>query len=76
MVIFSCERFLRFCRGFWRKRVVEGGFLVVNLWWNRGDLWCVDGHFSESKIFHLLMIYFLGIPVLGMGGVLGEVFPP
>jgi len=33
---FSCGRFLRFYEGFWRKRVVEGGFFggefVVELW--------------------------------------------
>jgi hypothetical protein len=29
--------------------VVEDGFLMVKLWWNRGDLWCVDGHFSDLK---------------------------
>jgi hypothetical protein len=23
--------------------MVEGGFFVVNLWWNRGELWCVGG---------------------------------
>jgi hypothetical protein len=35
--------FCGFCRGFWRKRVFGRGFLMVNLWWDRGDLWCVDG---------------------------------
>jgi hypothetical protein len=25
-----------FCWGFWQKRVVERGFLVVNLWWIAG----------------------------------------
>jgi hypothetical protein len=28
-----------FAGGFLKKRVVERGFLVVNLWWNRGELW-------------------------------------
>ena len=51
MVFFSCGRFLRFYRGFWRKRMVEGGFFVVNLWWNRGDLWCVDGHIFGVENF-------------------------
>jgi hypothetical protein len=37
--IFSLGSFLRFCWGFLKKRVVERGFFVVNLWWNRGDLW-------------------------------------
>jgi hypothetical protein len=38
-----------FCWGFWQKRVVERGFFVVNLWWNRGESWCVDGRFSDRK---------------------------
>jgi hypothetical protein len=25
-------------QGVWRKRVIEGGFLVVNLWWDCGGL--------------------------------------
>jgi hypothetical protein len=38
-VIFSLREFSRFCRGFLKKRAAKRGFLVVNLWWNRGDLW-------------------------------------
>jgi hypothetical protein len=60
--IFFWGEFLCFCRGFWRKRAVEGGFLVVNLWWNRGELWCVDGRIWGSKICHFLKIYFEGFP--------------
>ena len=60
--IFFWGEFLCFCRGFWRKRVVEGGFFVVNLWWNRGELWCVDGRIWGSKICHGFWIYFLGFP--------------
>jgi hypothetical protein len=56
--------------------VVEAGFFVVNLWWNRVVLWCADGRFSGSKIFHFLTVYFSGIPVLGMGGGVGQGFPP
>jgi hypothetical protein len=37
MVFFSEGGFLCFCRGFWGKRVVERGFLMVNLWWDCGD---------------------------------------
>jgi hypothetical protein len=37
MMFFSEGSFLCFCRGFWGKRVVEGGFLMVNLWWDCGD---------------------------------------
>ena len=29
--------------GVLKKRVVGRGFLMVNLWWKRGGLWCVDG---------------------------------
>jgi hypothetical protein len=35
--VFSAGGFLCFCRGFWGKRVVERGFLMVNLWWDCGD---------------------------------------
>jgi hypothetical protein len=40
---------VRFCWGFWQKWVVERGFLMVNLWWIRGESWFVDGHFSGAK---------------------------
>jgi hypothetical protein len=56
--------------------LVDDGFLVVNLWWNRGDLGCVDGYFLESKIFHFLAIYFWGFPfwkwVVGLEVGLGK----
>jgi hypothetical protein len=29
--------------GFWPKRVVGRGFLVVKLWWIAGESWEVDG---------------------------------
>jgi hypothetical protein len=29
----------RFCWGFLQKRVVERGFLMVNLWWIAGESW-------------------------------------
>jgi hypothetical protein len=35
--VFSAGAFLCFCRGFWEKRVVERGFLMVNSWWDCGD---------------------------------------
>jgi hypothetical protein len=40
---------VRFCWGFWQKWVVKRGFLMVNLWWIRGELWLVDGRFSGAK---------------------------
>jgi hypothetical protein len=40
---------MRFCWGFGKKLVVKRGFLMVNVWWNRGELWCVDGRFFGSK---------------------------
>ena len=36
---FSEGGFLCFCWGFWGKRVVERGFLMVKLWWDCGDSW-------------------------------------
>jgi hypothetical protein len=38
-----------FCWGFWRKRVVGCGFLVLKLRWIAGESWEVDGQFSGSK---------------------------
>jgi hypothetical protein len=29
--------------------VVGRGFLMVNLWWKRGELWCVDGRILGLK---------------------------
>jgi len=60
-------RFLRFCWGFWGKLVVEGGFLMVNLWWDRGRLWRFDGHYLGLKTRHVAWIYFSKDPVLGIG---------
>jgi hypothetical protein len=55
---FFGEDFLRFCGGFLKKRVVGRGFLMVNLWWKRGELWCVDGRYLGPEIFHGFWIYF------------------
>jgi hypothetical protein len=30
--------------GFWQNWGAERGFLMVNLWWNAGELWLFDGH--------------------------------
>jgi hypothetical protein len=51
-----------FLQGVFEKAVVRCGFFVVNLWWNRGDLWCVDGRYFGSKIFHFLKTYFWAFP--------------
>lgn len=40
----------------------ERGFLMVNLWWIRGELWLVDGHFSWAKNMPRLRDLFLGFP--------------
>jgi hypothetical protein len=60
---------VRFCWGFWQKRVVERGFLMVNLWWIRGELWLVDGHFSGAKNMPHFGNLFLAIPVLGIESI-------
>jgi hypothetical protein len=65
-MIFLEGVFLCFCSGFWRKRIIEGVFLVVNLWWNRGELWCVDGRILGLENLPLFDL-FLWIPVLGIG---------
>jgi hypothetical protein len=54
-----------FARGFWQKRVVGRGFLVVNLWWIAGKSWWVDGQDSARK-HALFPDLFLGIPILGI----------
>ena len=38
-------------RGILRKRVVGCGFLMVSLWWKRGESWCVDGRFLKLRKF-------------------------
>jgi hypothetical protein len=32
---------------------------MVNLWWNRGELWSVDGHFSPAKNLPQISTLFL-----------------
>jgi hypothetical protein len=46
--------------------VLERGFLMVTAWWNRGELWFVDGRFSDWKNTPRIQDLFLGVPVLGM----------
>jgi hypothetical protein len=51
---------------FSRKRGAERGFLMVNLWWIRGELWSVDARFPEAKNMPQFLSLFSGFPVLGM----------
>jgi hypothetical protein len=39
----------RFYKGFCGKSRVLGGFLMVNLWWNDGEMWCFDGGILTVK---------------------------
>ena len=57
----------RCCWGFWRKRVVERGVFVVNLWWIAGETWRLDGHFSGSKNLSPFQDLFLGVSHFGNG---------
>ena len=57
-----------FLLGFWRKRVVGRGFLVVNLWWIAGESWEVDGQFSGSKNMPLFLNLFLRDSHFGNAG--------
>jgi hypothetical protein len=50
----------RFCWGFCEKERVERGFLLVNFWWMRGELWCVDGRILSVGNFPLFLDLFLG----------------
>ncbi len=47
-------------RGFCEKRRVDRGFLLVNLWWNDGESWCVDGCILGAENFPLFRDLFLG----------------
>jgi hypothetical protein len=47
----------RFLMVFWEKAGVERGFLMVNLWWTRGETGQKDGAFSRRKTCHILKIY-------------------
>jgi hypothetical protein len=49
-----------FCWGFWEKLRAERGFLMVKLWWLRGELWCVDGRILGGRNFPLFRDLFLG----------------
>jgi hypothetical protein len=56
-----------FLLGVLGKSVVGGGFLMVNLWWNRGRSWRFDGHYFGLKTRHVARIYFLEGSVSGIG---------
>jgi hypothetical protein len=47
--IFSRRGFGVFTGGFGENGVAKRGFLMVNLWWNAGESWPVDGHFLGAK---------------------------
>jgi hypothetical protein len=49
---------LCFCRGFRENEVADGGFLMVNLWWNAGERWSENDLNLPAKIFHFSRIYF------------------
>jgi hypothetical protein len=62
---FGLGLFVRFCRVFWQKRVIEGGFLVVNSWRNRGELWLVDGRILVAKNMPRIPDLFSGDSLFG-----------
>jgi hypothetical protein len=66
MWVFLAERIVAFYKGFWQKRVVAAGFLVVNLWWKRGELWLIDGRVLGAKNMPLIRNSFWVIPILGI----------
>jgi len=59
-VYFLGSWFWLFCGGFGKKRVVERGFLMVNLWWIRGESWLIDGPISGLKNMPRIADLFLG----------------
>jgi hypothetical protein len=66
LAIFLWVADLCFCRGFWRKRVAKRGFSMVNLWWNRGELWFANGRIPGAKNMPQILDLFLRSPVFGM----------
>jgi hypothetical protein len=57
-----------FVGGFGKNGWLGRGFLVVKTWWDAGERWCADSHFSGLKIMPLILDLFLGVPVLGRVG--------
>jgi hypothetical protein len=47
--IFFAGDFVVFAGGFGKNRGAERGFLMVILWWIRGELWLVDGRVSRVE---------------------------
>ena len=47
--------------------MVGRGFLMVSLWWKRGESWCVDGHFLDFENFPRIPDLFFVSSILGMG---------
>jgi len=43
----------------------DGGFLMVNLWWDAGKRWCENDVNSAAKNTPHFSDLFLGFPVLG-----------
>jgi hypothetical protein len=66
----------RFCWGFWRKRGADRGFLMVNLWWKRGELWLVDGDCLRAENFPRITDLFWGVLVLGTSLLESELIGP
>jgi len=49
-----------FSVGFWKKWGVERGFLMVNLWWDCGELWSENAQFRAAENVPLFRNIFLG----------------
>jgi hypothetical protein len=46
------------CWGFCEKRGADGGFLMVNLWWNAGERWWENDLNSAAKnVPHFLDLF-------------------
>jgi hypothetical protein len=55
-----------FLQGILRKTDSWTWFLLVSLWWKRGELWSVDGHFSGLENLSRILDLFFRIPILGI----------
>jgi hypothetical protein len=64
---FFWRRLSVFLQGFWRKRCPGRGFFVVNLWWIRGELWCVGVVIWRLKNLSLFEDLFLRDSRFGNG---------
>jgi hypothetical protein len=53
-----------FCGVFHEKSAFDCGFLLVSLWWNRGELRSVDSYFLGLENLPQILNLFFWVPIL------------